>query len=168
VAFPSSYSRYVGGAEDDEFDPVEDDRVSVSLEITSATLSADAITAVLGREPDRSWNIGDRRTRVADESHPKAHYEFSRWSLNSPLDRHARDDEHLSALWTKCAALSDRIAELDGNIETCLSFYRNLDGRAYQGHGFVVPAHWTEWLGKVGGVIDVDQYVLSDGPDADD
>lgn len=155
-------------ADDDEFDPEEDDRVSVSLELTSRILSATHITAVLGTKPDRSWNIGDRRRLVADETHPKAFYEFSRWSLNSPLGRCSRDHEHLSALWARCAPTFERVTELRGSIDICLSFYRNLDGRAYQGHGFSVPDNWTKWLGEVGGIIDVDQYVLRDGPRAED
>lgn len=152
----------------DDFDPEADDRVRLSVELTSTTLSAEDISRVLGIEPDKSWNKGDRRKAVADTTHPAAFYDFSRWSLASRLPPTASDDEHLDHLWSRVSATLERVPELDGQATICLSFYRNLDGRSYQQHGFEVSSEWIQLLARIGGFIDVDQYILRDGPQADD
>ncbi|RKR74204.1 GNAT family N-acetyltransferase [Frondihabitans australicus] len=146
-----------------------DDRVKAAVGVESQTLTVAEITAVLGLEPDLSWNKGERRpTAPPDMPIEPASFTFTSWSIESRLPTTASDDEHLAHLWDRASAAMARVPLLDGDVKPCLLLVRKVDGRTGQGHGFGFESPWLELMGRIGGSIEVDQYLLRTGPDGDD
>ncbi|RKR73124.1 DUF4279 domain-containing protein [Frondihabitans australicus] len=161
-------------SDDDEADPPADDRIRVSFEITSEVLSAADITSILGTDPDRSWSIGEPWPWPPDYNPPPELgatsdrvRRFSRWSVFSTLSSRDLEWDHLDDLYTRHAPALENVARLPAEPYRALSIVRYFDGRAFQSHGGGVSAEWVALLGRIGAEIDLDQYVLQDGPDDD-
>jgi hypothetical protein len=75
--------------------------------------------------------------------------------------------DHLHDLYARCAAALERASTLPDDTYRALKVVRYLDRRAFQSHGGGISREWVALLGRIGSEIDLDQYVLDDGPDDD-
>jgi effector-binding domain-containing protein len=141
----------------------------VRFSVTSRLVSAEEISAALGMAPDKSWSLGDPspgnahlrpdRQRVRRES---------LWQINSSLPRPAHFEDHLDDLRGRVEAVTSRVADVADDARGLLSVLHHQDGRAEQGHGFVLDGRWIRLLATARATLSLDQYVIRDGPLDDD
>jgi hypothetical protein len=100
---------------------------SARFVITSEGLTLDRISAIVGREPDNGWSIGDRagtRTGVSDIKRT-----FAYWSLRTGLPAGSSVGHHLDTLLASVSALSPRIRGHE-NLAPALSIVQHFSSES--------------------------------------
>ena len=110
-----------------------------------------SITARLGIDPSESWQKGTRNERT--------HYErkFSRWSLNSRLDKSATLEEHVRDVVDQSRAHAAAIRDIGGEFKCWIQ----LVGYFYNDYpGFGLDNDLIVGLASLNVGIDCDFYYL--------
>jgi hypothetical protein len=92
----------------------------------------------------------------------------STWIAVSGLPESAEVEEQLAALFRRVDAALDRLrGHGRAPIRGVLRIVQYLPYDESQGHGFVLGREWVSLLAEIDGLIDIDQYVITDGQGSD-
>ncbi len=88
----------------------------------------------------------------------------STWVAVSGLPESSVVEEQLAALFRRVDAALDRLrGGGTAPIRGLLRIVQYLPSDEPQGHGFLLGREWVRLLAETDGVVDIDQYVITDG-----
>lgn len=137
------------------------DRIHVFLSVGEfAPAPPSEITELMGLEPTEMWERGE-----PVPGHPTAHRTFSRWTLESPLERSKSFEDHLDALLLILEARADQIRRVKERFAAgigCAAYFRSVNP------GFHISETQLARLAALGLSLDFDLYCLGAGSDEEE
>lgn len=123
--------------------------VILSFRIMGDEFDPQLITELLGLEPDKAFNKGDKR----NEDRPELH-RFSFWGLDTKVDRDLSLEKHLEAMLDRLATRTESICEL--SKEFTVDFYCSI----FSEHmvGVVLSKEVIQRVYELGAEIDIVFY----------
>jgi hypothetical protein len=142
----------------DTFSFKMDNEIIVRLKILSVIRTPEQITKLLGVSPDKSWHIGDRRSKtiIVEKSHG--------WVIHSGLPKTASLEAHIQALFSLLSPHVGSIKELsvEDTVEFSIVIYALTPPALYFEKGVI------ETIALYGASFDIDLYLIEASSPSDD